>query len=445
MTYRSRALLFYILVAVFILGGALVVFYSQGWRLDTRTGTPTKVGALYVRTLPQDASLALDGEPIENKAWFLREGTLMDSLFPQTYELNVEMEGFRPWHQTLDVQPSLVTERKFVVLVPEEATPLTGTTSTQAFWLLPDTTIVRKTAMNSLVAAGGTLPGNEVVAWSENGQYILTRSVATNDRILIDVRRGTTSTLPRRLGNQLDTRNQGVQFAVTNAGDIAAHSSSTLVVANLRDRTSRLVSSYPKPLAIGEVAIDAPANSLAWSTYNANTKEARLIVSTLTTPIQTNTVALPAQIRTMSWITGGRLALLDTRGSLSVYDPGRSQTNEIAHSIQGLFSWSPDNEVVVVRGAGYVEAIPLDDEREGVRISLEDAGRIQRFEWYEDLHHIFAVYPDRVDFLETDPGAEQTVFTVHDGGGTGVAYDPESNVLYALTGSQLLTFAFPNR
>jgi hypothetical protein len=449
MTYRSRSILFYILVLVFILGGTLVVLYSQGWRIDTRTAGLTKVGALYVKTFPKDALLKLDGDPIENKSWLLRDGTLIDNLFPRTYTLDVEAPGYKPWHQTLAVKPSLVSERKYVVLVPEEPAAVAGTTSTKAFWLLPDTSVVRRTAAGTLAGADGTLPGATVAAWSDNAQYLLLRTAADN-YALYDARRATSTVLARMLGGKLDLRaSPGIAFAVTGSGEIVAHTSSTLIVADPRSGTNRLVTNYPAALRIEQIALNAGGNTLAWSTYQASTKETRVTVATLASPVQTSSFVLPTPLAHLAWIPGNRLALLGTDGVLNVRDANGgagASLDRAAEGVDGLFLWAPENDVIVVRGDKQLLAIPLTDEREAVQVALKDIDKIQRLEWYRDIHHVLAFYADRVDLIETDPGAEQTVTTVIDAGtDDGAAYDRESNMLYALKGSELAAVTFPKK
>ncbi len=442
MTYRTRSFLFYVLLAVFLVGGAGVVFYSQGWRVDLHTFALKKVGALYVRTFPKDAALTLDGKPVENKSWLLRDGTLIDSLFPKTYTLDIVAPGFESRHETLSVKTGTVTERKYAVLVPTEAVPLAGTSSTAAMWLLPDTTVVRKTTGSKLVMPEGELPGVEVAAWSENARYVLTRTSA-NDYVRTDRRNSATTTITRTPTSR--TSLHTASFWVTNDGEVVAETTSTLAVLNPVALPDGLIASYPATVRIGEVALDPDTKTIAWTTEDTTTGAARLAISTLSLPIREVHVEVPAPIVQLSWIDGTHVALLDARGSLAVYDTNRNQTVEIAHSIRGLFAWSPANDAVAVRGDGYIEVIPLVNEREGITIPMKDEGRIQHLVWYHDLHHLLAIYPDRTDIIETDQGAEQTIRTVIDAGDTDVAYDFESNILYGLKGAQLDTIPFPNR
>ncbi len=122
MTFGTRRRLFYALVALFFVLGAGVVLYAQGWRFDFATGHVDKVGAIYVRSFPADASIMLNGKPAQNQSGFLSRCTLITDLFPKIYQLKLTAAGYGDWHESAGVSPSLVTELKSAVLVPRTAT-----------------------------------------------------------------------------------------------------------------------------------------------------------------------------------------------------------------------------------------------------------------------------------------------------------------------------------
>lgn len=122
MTRKARRLLFYALVAVFLVLGAGIVLYAQGWRFDFATGRVDKVGAIFVRAFPADASISLNGKPAQSQVGFLSRGTLISDLFPKNYKLKLSKNGYDGWQENVSVAPSLVTELKYAVLVPQNAT-----------------------------------------------------------------------------------------------------------------------------------------------------------------------------------------------------------------------------------------------------------------------------------------------------------------------------------
>lgn len=136
MHYTTRRKLFYLFCAAFLVLGTGAVLFTQGWRLDFHTWQFKKVGGIFVRSFPKDAALLLNGTPLHNDSWFLKNGTFINNLFPTTYTLTLQKEGFRPWKRRITVDPSLVTEISYAVLVPQESKPLLSSStflSPQAF------------------------------------------------------------------------------------------------------------------------------------------------------------------------------------------------------------------------------------------------------------------------------------------------------------------------
>ena len=80
---------------------------------------PRKAGGIYVRSYPKTAQITLNGKPVQNQSAFLSPGTFISGLFPKTYTLTLTAAGYDAWTETPQVVPSLVTEMKYAVLVPE--------------------------------------------------------------------------------------------------------------------------------------------------------------------------------------------------------------------------------------------------------------------------------------------------------------------------------------
>jgi len=129
MTRTARRTTFYVLLGLFFVLGALVVLYAEGWRFDFATGRPEKVGAVFVRSFPQNASITLNGKPVSNEAGILSHGTLISDLYPRTYTLALKAPGYDAWHENAAVLPTLVTEFKDAVLVPAHGMPMATATA----------------------------------------------------------------------------------------------------------------------------------------------------------------------------------------------------------------------------------------------------------------------------------------------------------------------------
>ncbi|MCR4328693.1 MAG: hypothetical protein NUV53_04250 [Patescibacteria group bacterium] len=118
MTFRTRTLLFYGFCAAFAIIGTIAVLYAQGWRVNTNPWSIGKVGGIFIKSQPRDITITLDGESVTNTSWLLQNGTFINNLFPKTYLLTLEKNGFSLWSRHVVVAPSFVTELSNVVLVP---------------------------------------------------------------------------------------------------------------------------------------------------------------------------------------------------------------------------------------------------------------------------------------------------------------------------------------
>ena len=167
MTRRTRRTIFYTLVALFFIIGSAVVLYAEGWRLDLATFHTEKVGGIFVRSFPDNASITLDGKPVNNQSNFLSRGTLISNLFPRTYSLALTASGYDAWHENADVLPSLVTTMKYAVLVPQAATAVATTSNIKNFFVIGND-FVAQHATGTIVWRNLTIGDGTIVSHSTN-------------------------------------------------------------------------------------------------------------------------------------------------------------------------------------------------------------------------------------------------------------------------------------
>lgn len=159
MTRNARRRLFYALLALFLVFGTGIVLYAQGWRFDFSTGKFGEVGAIYVRSFPDYAQITLNGKPIQSQVGFLSPGTLISNLFPKNYEVGLSVPGYDRWTEKAAVAPMLVTEFKYAVLVPQNATDTASGTKAIILTLQSSTRAIASAAIAArhLTLAGGNL------------------------------------------------------------------------------------------------------------------------------------------------------------------------------------------------------------------------------------------------------------------------------------------------
>ena len=137
MTKKTRNILFFSLVALFILTAPLIVFYSLGWRFDWETKKITRPGIFYFKIYPKNAQIYLNGK-FEEKTDFFFGSALVEDLLPQKYNVEIKKEGFHNWSKTLEIKKLKATEIKNVVLVPESPPFTTAHEKIEEFFFSPD-------------------------------------------------------------------------------------------------------------------------------------------------------------------------------------------------------------------------------------------------------------------------------------------------------------------
>src|SRR3989344_7583968 len=103
----SKRFLFTIFSLIVIVGVAgLAVFLAKGYRYQSETGTFSGTGIISVTSIPDQASVYLDGH--------LTTATddNITSLPPKTYKVRIVKEGYIPWEKDIEVSQGLVSEIK---------------------------------------------------------------------------------------------------------------------------------------------------------------------------------------------------------------------------------------------------------------------------------------------------------------------------------------------
>lgn len=136
MTLLRRRILYLSFIAVFIIAGGIILFYLQGYRLNTNNEKwqIERTGAIQAESNPQGADILINGQIINDQT----PATIL-SLRPADYEIKLNLNGFQSWLKTLKVEPSEVTFTGEVRLWPETNTgSAAGTNNIINSWLSPN-------------------------------------------------------------------------------------------------------------------------------------------------------------------------------------------------------------------------------------------------------------------------------------------------------------------
>jgi len=139
MTRKTRTVLFFICVFLFLVSAGVVVFYSQGYRFNFENKKVAQTGAFYFKVLPKSSQIYLNGQ-LKKETDFIFGSALIENLLPKTYNVQIKKEGYISWEKTLEIKEKQVTEAKNIVLIPEKLsfTALEKDGQVKDFFFSPD-------------------------------------------------------------------------------------------------------------------------------------------------------------------------------------------------------------------------------------------------------------------------------------------------------------------
>ena len=106
-----------IVATIITLTALILLFYAQGYRLNIKNMSVIKTGILVLESLPNQASVFVDGEIQKNKT------PIGQSLTPGDYNVSVEKHGYRPWYKKVSVQAEYISSFNDIVLFKKEIEP----------------------------------------------------------------------------------------------------------------------------------------------------------------------------------------------------------------------------------------------------------------------------------------------------------------------------------
>jgi hypothetical protein len=440
LTHTTRRAVFYFLIFAFLAIGAIAVFYAQGYRLDPVTFRINKIGAVYVKTSPADSRISVGGEPVTRSFALFDTGVFVSDLFPKRYEIAVERDGYMPWRQHIDVEPSRVVELKHVVLVPDTAVPV-ARERVADFWMIGDSAFLRN-ASGTFIWNGVSVPGDRVQGWTGDGNRLLTRNERTGDYYWTDLGNGSSTPLNpllARLGIR-QARTALVSPDTENSSRLLIYAGGGLSWYELQ--TNRLVrlatTTIAEPL---QDHLTRSSSRFAWTSYDKKSNNGTLFLAdTGNGRTATSSELIPGETKKIAWGSDDVLAILQMDGTLYLYRPSTGTLAGRAQTVRD-FTFSADGRMLAALENQSIEIFSLADT-DYWRLNVPDTSSVAELSWYRDDRHLFLHYSDRIVFLDLDDRALQNLIpvarTAH------AQYDPETNMLYYLMDNALLRLAFPS-
>lgn len=173
MTRLTRRLIFYGLVAIFILITPPIILYAMGYSFDWQTASLVQTGAFYLKSLPADADILIDGKNHKTTP------RLISRLIPKTHTVTIAKDGFFTWQKNLIIEARLVTEARNIILLPKNITPekipgnATGTIAD--FLASPQDLLLRQQAQDIASSSAGWLNRGKDIFYLDSANFILYR------------------------------------------------------------------------------------------------------------------------------------------------------------------------------------------------------------------------------------------------------------------------------
>ncbi len=440
MTRRTRRTIFYILVALFVILGTVIVLYAEGWRINFTNFHAEKVGGIYVRAYPQNAAISLNGVSIPNQSNFLSHGTLISDLYPKNYTLSLSLAGYDAWQETASVEPSLVVEMKYAVLVPQTGTSIATTSDIVNYFAINGDNVEQH--MNGAITwRDMTVATGSIVSHSTDLKNMIYEDTRGNYD-LYDFTTDKTINLSAILQKQRIASSTIGTIEIDPFNDTAAlvTSPTRILTIDLEAETATIIAtSSPNQTFATTLAASQPY--LAWSAYNAKTGSSTIVIyDKFANDIANASLTLPGATQGLTWITNNTLGVLQNNGSLSLYTLSTDTNQPLASDVKAFYPTS-DGTMLAALENDSVEIFDFGNNNY-YRFNLPAMAAVQSLAWYKDESHLFVTYPDHVSFFDLADTSLTNVTTVSSG--TIPSYDPQANSLYLLDSGNLVQFDFPN-
>ncbi len=438
MTRQTRRTIFYMLLGLFFVIGGIVVFYAEGWRVDLG-GHFEKVGAIFVRSYPADATITLNNELIPNGSGLLSRGTLISNLFPRNYALTLKRDGFHDWRESAEVFPSLVTEFKYAVLVPQSSTRMAAGVSSFA---ISSNEIVLGQTSGAVTWRGAKIGSGTVLGASTDPKDVLVKTPA-GSYLLYDFDTTSSTSLSAALDrNGIGSRYvDGVlidpydptDIVVTTPGRVATFNTGTGIFTTIgRVGGSRSINP----------AIAVSPSFIAWTRFDNASGTSVAIYDKFSGTTATSTATVAGRAAELAWVDGNTLGVLEDTGSLYLYDTASRTFKKLADDAI-VFRVAGDGSAIAALEHKSLEVLPLSDAATYHRFNIPRVADAKDLRWYKDANHLFIVYADRVSFLDLDDAGLNNFIAVANG--AAPFYSPQTNALYLIApDATLIRFDFPN-
>jgi hypothetical protein len=456
MKLHTRKRIFYVFLLLFVVVGAGVVLYAEGWRINNATLDIEKAGGIYVHSFPDSAAITLNGKAVQNQSAFLSPGTFISGLFPKTYTVALSAPGYDAWTEDAIVVPSLVTEMKYAVLVPKTATNVATDTVAAAGFFEADGDVVVDNTSATISWLGKTIGYGVVVSHSADLRTMIIRTMSARTGAttfsLYDFTTATSTSLSALL------REQGIRSTSTtnvfvdpyDDTSIIAQTSAQIVAIDSGTHRVTVVDTAPAGEMI-ESPIAMSPSEMAWARYTPGSGmggaagvsgSSRIIVyDKFSGDTIDDSLTVNGPVRQLAWVRNNVLGVLTGDNTLSLYNVPNEQLSTLADDVKQFYP-TTDGSTLAALEYNSLEVFVFNSQPDYYRFNLPQVADVQGLIWYKDDTHLFVQYPNHVAFLDLADTDLKNLTTISLG--TDPSYDTQENSLYLIDqGQKLLRFDFP--
>lgn len=417
------------LFALFFIIGGISVFYAQGYRFDTDSLTVKKVGAIYIKTLPGEAQVTLDGEVIDKSYWLFNSGKLIQSLFPKNYELIVSNPNFKTAKFNILVSPSLVSELSHIMLIPEK--PENSIKEVyQAEGQLSAAFPLTKKTDQTLYLAGSKIGKYEPIAVLSEGNALLASAksnlyyIKKDSKGKIEISTSTITLYPKNAVYRLSERNEGVV------------SFSDHEIYNLQNK-NKPVRLYASTSTITHPTINQ--EKIAWIEESNNSAQKLIVYAQSSGKSAAYQVTTETKMADLKWQPDGKLLITDSAENLYVYSEGDANPNKLTTKAK-LVSASPDSKKIAVAGSDRLEIFMENGKY--FRANISSVGYPEKIIWLKDSGHLLFKASNNAYLVDIDTLVPDNFQKISEA--DGLWYDMDEDSIYVLLNATLNQYKLPS-
>ena len=440
MNLKIRRSIFYALIVIFLILVFFIIPYSNGWRFDFSTFSFVRLGGLYLNVEPTEFSVRVDKLTFEIKSSFMKSGLLIANLFPKTYHVSIQKNGYQSWNKNLTIKPSIVTQVYPIILILEKKSEELLETKVKDF--SPNVNYLAwKDMNNKLRIDGKIIKGTDFIAWLAGERSVLVYDEITKNYFVINPAQNNSALNINLLFNNLKyQKNIDDKNPIKR---IFAHPSNKNKLVLITNKNLYVLDFYKPSLEImknGQYTLFSVSGEEIFFTdtsslyrYDLNKNE----TATILNQEGINSLEISPNNQFIAFSSGNKLALLD-----------RSKNeNNLINLIDNpiFFKFSPDSKkIAVVYNDNKIKIFFIGDDYElfnkkATGTSSFDINSLDPslpIAWHNNSCYLFVKSEKSLKFLEINDDQPVNLQTI-DTGIDKYFYNDQKNVIYLIKNESL--------